>query len=124
MRAAQTNTWTGQKSYDEFNQKAVFVTTGMMAAVIGAMNCAPTYRRSAAKEKKTGTACRAPTSVRVRLRELGAEEDGFALEGFDGDEDGSGGVDAGGGEDDGDGSPVVGAGDNFFTDEAGVENGD
>jgi len=47
------------------------------------------------KKSKKGTACRAPTR-------LGAEEDGFALEHFDGDEEGGGGVDAGGGEDDGD----------------------
>ena len=51
-----------------------------------------------------------------RGKKLGTEEDGFALEGFDGDEDGGGGVDAGGGEDHGDGSPVVGAGDNFLAD--------
>jgi hypothetical protein len=55
---------------------------------------------------------------------LGAEEDGFALEGFDGDEDGGGGVNAGGGEDYRDGVPVVGAGDDFFADEAGVQDGD
>lgn len=60
----------------------------------------------------------------LRGKDLGAEEDGFALEGFDGDEDGDGGVDAGGGEDDGDGVPVIGAGDDFFADEAGVEDGD
>jgi len=46
----------------------------------------------------------------------GAEEDGFALEGFDGDENGEGGVDGGGGEDYGYGVPVVGAGDDFFAD--------
>jgi|SRR5580658_8541810 hypothetical protein len=55
---------------------------------------------------------------------LRAEEDGFALEGFDGDEDGDGGVDTGGGEDYGDGAPMVGAGDDFFADEAGVQDGD
>src|SRR5208282_312866 len=55
---------------------------------------------------------------------LRAEEDGFALEGFDGDEDGDGRVDAGGGEDRRDGTPMVGAGDDFFADEAGVEDGD
>lgn len=56
-----------------------------------------------------GTECRA-------LTRLGTEEDGFALEGFDGDENGDGGVDAGGCEDYGDGVPVVGAGDDFFAD--------
>jgi hypothetical protein len=56
-------------------------------------------------------------------KRLGAEEDGFALEGFDGDEDGDGGVDAGGSEDDCYGAPVVGAGNDFFADQAGVKNG-
>jgi hypothetical protein len=70
------------------------------------------------EENKAGTACRAPTGERkcANAKRLGAEEDGFALEGFDGDEDGGGGVDAGGGEDYGDGTPVVGAGDDFFAD--------
>src|SRR5277367_4317439 len=56
-------------------------------------------------------------------RVLRAEEDGFALEHFYGDEEGGGGVDAGGGEDDDDVVPVVGAGDQFFAEEADVENG-
>src|SRR5437588_666815 len=55
---------------------------------------------------------------------LGAEEDGLALEGFEGEEEGDGGVDGGGGEDESDGAPVVGAGDDFLADEAGVEDGD
>jgi hypothetical protein len=42
---------------------------------------------------------------------LRAEEDGFALEHFYGDEESGGGVDAGGSEDDGDVVPVIGAGD-------------
>src|SRR5712664_3423067 len=54
---------------------------------------------------------------------LGAEEDGFALEGFEGQEEGESGVDAGGGEDDGDGIPVISAGDDLLADQAGVENG-
>src|SRR5256885_3854055 len=54
----------------------------------------------------------------------GAEEDGFALEGFDGEEERYGGVDAGGEEDEGDGIPVVGAGHDFLADQTGVENGD
>src|SRR5277367_665645 len=56
-------------------------------------------------------------------RVLRAEEDGFALEHFYGDEEGGGGVDAGGGEDDGDVVPVIGAGDQFFAEETDVENG-
>lgn len=70
---------------------------------------------------KTGTACRALTG---EGEGLGAEEDGFELEHFDGDEEGGGGVDAGGREDDGDEVPVIGAGDQFFAEEAGAENGD
>jgi len=46
----------------------------------------------------------------------GAEEDGFALEGLDGDEDGDRRIYAGGSEDDGNGIPVVGTGDDFFAD--------
>jgi hypothetical protein len=62
------------------------------------------------KEGKEGDVHgRAPRTERGR--KLGAEEDGFALEHFDGEEEGGGGVDAGGGEDDGDVVPVVGAGD-------------
>jgi hypothetical protein len=49
------------------------------------------------ERRETGTAC-----LPLQGKELGAEEDGFALEHFDGDEEGGGGVDAGGGEDDGD----------------------
>ena len=55
---------------------------------------------------------------------LGAKEDGFTLEHFDGKEKGDGGVEAGGKEDEGDEVPVVGAGDEFFTKETYVENGD
>jgi hypothetical protein len=79
VRAAQTKTWIGQKSYDEFNQKAVFVATGMMAAETGRNKLRPYTEKN-----------------------LRTEEDGFALEHFDGDEEGGGGVDAGGREDDGD----------------------
>src|SRR2546430_6716096 len=53
----------------------------------------------------------------------GAEEDGFALEGFDGEEQGYGGIDAGGDKNEGDGVPVIGAGHDFLADQAGVENG-
>lgn len=45
---------------------------------------------------------------------LGPEEDGFALEHFDGEEEGDGGVDAGGRKDDGYVIPVVGADDQFL----------
>src|SRR6266513_3605607 len=41
----------------------------------------------------------------------GAEEDGFALEHFDGDEEGGSGIHAGGGENHRDVIPVIGAGD-------------
>ena len=44
----------------------------------------------------------------------GAEEDGFALEHLDGEEQGYGGIHAGGNKDDGDEIPVVSAGDKFF----------
>src|SRR6266404_3123615 len=54
----------------------------------------------------------------------GAEEDGFALEHFDGEEEGGGGVDAGGKENDGDEIPVVSAGDELFAEKADVEDGD
>jgi hypothetical protein len=46
VRAAQTKTWIGQKSYDEFNQKAVFVATGMMAAETGRNKSPPTRRKT------------------------------------------------------------------------------
>src|SRR6266404_2574176 len=54
----------------------------------------------------------------------GAEEDRFALEHFDGEEEGGGGVDAGGKENDGNEIPVVGAGDEFFAEKADVEDRD
>src|SRR5205807_6685914 len=54
----------------------------------------------------------------------GAEEDGFALEHLDGEEQGYGGIHAGGNKDDGDEIPVVSAGDKFFAEEAHVKNGD
>src|SRR5882672_12148413 len=55
---------------------------------------------------------------------LGAEEDGFALEHFDGEEKGGGGVDAGGSENDGDEIPVIRAGDELFAEKANVKDGD
>src|SRR5260370_22077992 len=57
-------------------------------------------------------------------KKLGAEEDGFALEHFDGEEKRDGGVDAGGGEDHPDVIPVVGAGDEFLAEKADVEDRD
>src|SRR5260370_11453945 len=57
-------------------------------------------------------------------KKLGAEEDGFALEHFDGEEKRDGGVEAGGGEDHPDVIPVVGAGDEFLAEKADVENRD
>lgn len=105
-RAAQTNTWTGQKSYDELDQKAAFVAAGMMAAELG---------RNVLRLYMGGWCAKAPGS--------GAEENGFALENFDGDKDGYGGVDAGGGEDRRNRTPMIGAGDDFFADQAGVEDG-
>src|SRR5256885_9863547 len=54
---------------------------------------------------------------------LRTKEDGFTLEGFDGEEEGDGGVDARGHEDEGDRVPVVRASDDFFANEAGVEDG-
>src|ERR1700682_2984277 len=57
-------------------------------------------------------------------KKLGAEEDGFALEHFDGEEEGGGGVDAGGGKDDGDEVPVIGAGDEFLAKQADVQDRD
>jgi hypothetical protein len=47
-------------------------------------------------------------------KNLRAEEDGFTLEHFDGEEEGDASVDAGGTEDDGDGVPVVGSGYEIF----------
>ena len=82
----------------------------------------PYKGRLPVKERKAGTACRARTGERER-EELGAEEDGFALEHFYGDEEGGGGVDAGGREDDGDEVPVIGAGDQFFAEQADVKDG-
>jgi len=74
----------------------------------GAQHVAPLQRKLERqyKQRGTGTACRARTSVagdrdemgRNVLRPykgLGAEEDGFALEGLDSDEDGGGAIDAG-----------------------------
>jgi len=55
---------------------------------------------------------------------LGAEEDGFALEHFDGEEKSGGGVGASGTEDQSDYVPMVGAGDEIFAKKADVENGD
>src|SRR5260370_17151417 len=57
-------------------------------------------------------------------KKLGAEEDGFALEHFDGEEKRDGGVDAGGGEDHPDVIPVVGAGDEFLAEKADIEDRD
>src|SRR5207248_11166940 len=65
-----------------------------------------------------------PSSRRPSIGASGAEEDGFALEGFDGEEQGYGGIDAGGDKNEGDGVPMIGAGHDFFADQAGVENGD
>ena len=53
---------------------------------------------------------------------LGAEEDGFALKRLEREEEGDAGVNTGGDEDKGDRIPVVGTGDDFLTDQAGVEN--
>ena len=50
----------------------------------------------------------------------GTEEDGFALKSFDGEEDGDSRIDACGGKDIENGTPVIGAGDNFLADQAGV----
>src|SRR6267154_4284472 len=44
----------------------------------------------------------------------GAKEHGFALEHLDGQEEGYGGIQAGGNKNDGDEIPVVSAGDEFF----------
>ena len=57
-------------------------------------------------------------------RKLGAEEDGFALEHFDGDEECRGGVDTGGREDDGDVVPVISADDQLLAEETDIEDGD
>ena len=57
-------------------------------------------------------------------KKLGAEEDGFALEHFDGDKEGGRSIDARGKKNDGDVIPVVGAGDEFFAEEADVQNRD
>ncbi len=53
-------------------------------------------------------------------KKLGAEEDGFALEHFDGEEKRDGGVEAGGGEDHPDVIPVVSAGDEFLAEKADI----
>jgi hypothetical protein len=44
-------------------------------------------------------------------KKLGTEEDGFALEHFDGEEESGGGVDAGGTKDHSDYVPMISAGD-------------
>ena len=56
-------------------------------------------------------------------RRSGAEEDVFALEHFYGEEERDGGINAGGEKNQGDEVPVVGAGDEFLAEQAGVENG-
>src|SRR6266566_1394539 len=55
---------------------------------------------------------------------LRAEEDGFALEHLDGEEEGSGGVDAGRCKDDGDEIPMVSANHKFLAEQTYIEDGD
>ena len=55
---------------------------------------------------------------------LGAEEDGFALEHFDGQEERDGGVNASRREDDGDKVPMISAGDELLAEKTDVEDGD
>src|SRR5713226_3173216 len=62
--------------------------------------------------------------AKLASEKLGAEENGFALEHFDGEEESDGGVDAGGEENEGDKIPVIGAGDEFFAEQAHVDNRD
>src|SRR5712664_510607 len=59
----------------------------------------------------------------LQRKKLGAEEDGFALEHFDGEEEGGRGVDAGRAEDDGDEVPVVSTGDEILAEQTDIENG-
>src|SRR5260370_36638892 len=56
-------------------------------------------------------------------KKLGAEEDGFALEHFDGEEKRDGGVEAGRAEDDGDQGPVGSTGDEILAEQTDIENG-
>src|SRR5260370_36676961 len=62
--------------------------------------------------------------AKLASEKLGAEENGFALEHFDGEEEGDGGVDAGGKENEGDEIPVIGAGEEFFAEQAHIDNRD
>ncbi len=56
------------------------------------------------------------------LKSLGAEEDGFALEHFDGEEERSGRVNARGEENEGDVIPMIGASNELLAEKAGTED--
>src|SRR5258708_37586539 len=62
--------------------------------------------------------------LQTKERRSGAEEDGFALEHFDGEEEGDGGVNASGEEDENDGVPVIGSGDELLAKKADIQDGD
>src|SRR5258708_39655646 len=62
--------------------------------------------------------------LQTKERRSGAEEDGFALEHFDGEEEGDGGVNASGEEDENDGVPVIGSSDELLAKKADIQDGD
>src|SRR6266571_3297328 len=72
-----------------------------------------------------GKHCSRVPAVHAEDREFlsGAKEDGFALKHFDSDEECGGGIKTSGEKDESYESPMVGAGDKFFAEQAHVENG-
>ena len=79
-------------------------------------------RRNDLRERSNRVKQGRSNAVPLQKQALGAEEDGFALEHFDGEEERGGGVHAGREENEGNGVPVVGACDDVFAHQAGVED--